>query len=828
MHQRRWSATPSQRSHPQLHSSQAGTSLRKSLDSLHITKAYESQMLGFESPVFAHPHITTSRSDDRLKQVPIFYEDFESLVEELCNIASGLGDQLGDQGRTLRRLTEVQNTYAAQKADLANYLQYSKDAAIPTSINPGLPHGAATAEWARVSHHRTPSHTASDPHPPPHRTLKPSGGTQESLRSRRGSTQPSLPRSPTANSEIADETGKRIASLLRELCQCGLVLRDALLDLAPSQVASTIQRGLANVGLVLGTKKKKVKGAFEDLMGAWQSFAMALTLALAQDSSGKTRQVSNNIQKLALATGAPDWEDLTVDDGKSLFLQAEKYLNGFGVTKSPEQAYKRYHASAKCGLPEAMNMMGHLCENGIGCARDVGAAVRWYKEAASHNLADAMNNIGRILENGTGVPQDLVQAGEWYLRSAERGNTEGMTNIGYMLENGIGRDANPSLSIEWYQMAASQGNARAQNALGSCYYRGKGIAQDHGEAVAWFRRAVEQGNPQAQNNLGICYEEGLGVAKDIVMAKALYKAASEQKHASGTNNLGFVLMLEGQWWEAFRCFCMAWALGSADAAYNLGVMHEMGCKDVNGAPIIRQDIDIALRWYREGAGKDSTKSRVRLASLLINQHAHLTPALPRKKALREALKHLRVAAAAGSPDAQTLLGELLETGAVGPVSADNTADDDVELRSDEEDGEVDGAGAAEAVRWYQKAAKTGHAGSLYHLAACVEAGVGGVKQDFQKAIKLYEEAQKKGSPEAKARLDMLRSMTDLSSPLGSSATLSASSPSLLSPKHAQTGSKDSLTHRRTGRSLSPASRGEKWQNGGEGGVGRMVGIDDEF
>ncbi|KAJ3095641.1 hypothetical protein HDU97_006748 [Phlyctochytrium planicorne] len=516
---------------------------------------------------------------------------------------------------------------------------------------------------------------------------------------------------------------------------------------------------------------------------------ISLTLSLAQESSGKSKTVSSNIQKLAVATGAPDWEGksplpilplplpnpyLTIDDGKTLFIQGEKYLLGLGVPKSPDLAFKRYLASSKCGQPDAMNMLGHLHENGLGCPKDVGAAIRWYKEAATLGNSTSMANLGRILEEGIGVPIDHVQAGEWYLRAAERGNLDGMVNIGYLLENGIGRDASPTLASEWYRMAATQSHPRAQNALGSCYYRGRGVDQDYNEAVFWFKRAVEQGYAQAQNNLGICYEEGLGVAKDVVMAKALYKAASESKHASGTNNYGFLLMMEEKWFEAFKYFNVAWSLGSADAAYNLGSMYESGCEDSTG-PIIKPDLDIAFRWHREGAMRDSPKSQVRFASLLLQHPGYPADTQLRLKYLKESETYLRRAAEGGSTDAQTLLGQMLE---IGITSEGESPDPE------------------QAVQWYKRAAERGHAGSLFHLAACVEGGVGGVRQDHEKAVKLYEEAKKKGSQEAKTRLDDLRSLTDLTSNSNLKSTSNSNQRPLSSTPNLTTTSSGQKRHQR--------------------------------
>lgn len=477
------------------------------------------------------------------------------------------------------------------------------------------------------------------------------------------------------------------------------------------------------------SKKKKLNNFSDDMQAAWQSLMLYLTMSIASSSSGTAKTVSANLHKLAVASGAPDWEDLTLDDGKSLFLRGEKYVMGLGVPKSYDIAFKSYLAAAKCGNSDSMNMLGVMYETGMGIEKDMSASIKWFKEAAKNNCTEAMNNLGRICESGKGLPQDMPLASTWYLKAAERGNVDAMTNLGFMLENGIGQDPNPSLALEWYRMSAIQGYARGQNSFGSCYYRGAGIDQDYGEAVIWYKKASDQGNAHAQNNLGICYEEGLGVAKDIAMAKTLYKSASDSKHPSGTNNLGYMLLLEGNWVEALKLFHLAWSLGSADAAFNIGTLYENGCSDSHG-PILDKNIDMAIRWYQEAAGMDSVKAQVRLGTLFS------TVSMSKYHDPDSAITYLRRASISGSADAKSLLGQILALG----LGGDGTPNPE------------------EAVELYRSGAEQGHASSLFHLAACYEMGHG-VNRDFQKATRMFEEADRLGSEEAKNRLELLKQIS---------------------------------------------------------------------
>ena len=86
------------------------------------------------------------------------------------------------------------------------------------------------------------------------------------------------------------------------------------------------------------------------------------------------------------------------------------------------------------------------------------------------------------------------------------------------------------------------------------------------------------------------------------MAKTLYRAAADAQHPSGTNNLAYMHLLEGNYTEAIKGFHLAWALGSADAAFNIGNVFETGCADTDGS-VIEPSTAMAVAWYRDAAEK---------------------------------------------------------------------------------------------------------------------------------------------------------------------------------------------------------------------------------
>ncbi|KAJ3009787.1 hypothetical protein HKX48_007743 [Thoreauomyces humboldtii] len=511
-------------------------------------------------------------------------------------------------------------------------------------------------------------------------------------------------------------------------------------------------------------KKKKIWSLFADVERTWRDLMIQLTFAVARDSSDAATTASGNVAKLAVATGAPDWQDLTIDDAAKLFIQGDKYLLGFGVTRSYDIAYKRYlvsgmrgsqtasslalanptsilKAAAKLGSVEATNMLGVMFENGLGRAPDMAAAIRWYQDSANRSHAESLSHMARIHLLGKGVPTDPATAQSLFLLAAQQNHLPSMVSLGSLLE-----PTHPTEAIHWYTLAASQDFAKGQNALGSCYYRGVGVERNHGEAVTWLRKAAEQGDANALNNLGICYEEGLGVARDLGVAKGWYKLAAEQRHGSGVNNWGFLCLVEKNYAEAIQHFHLAMALDSVDAAYNLGTLYETGCHDVEGV-VLNRDLDVAMRYYKQAAKKNYTKALLRLSTI------HTT-SLPPHQSFPLARHYLLIAAEPpsdpssttpspaqqgsqdGSADAQNMLGEMTELGLGGP-----------------EDG-PDHAGAA---KWYRRAMRQGHPRAICNLAALYEGGLG-VGVDVEKALRLYKEAEQRGSKDAKARYDALNEL----------------------------------------------------------------------
>lgn len=180
---------------------------------------------------------------------------------------------------------------------------------------------------------------------------------------------------------------------------------------------------------------------------------------------------SDELLKIAIA--AKDLKDEIVwwikaaeaGHAEAQFELAERYSNGTGVDKNPEEAVKWYLKSAEQGYAKAQNVLGNCYNNGFGVEQNYELAVKWYLEAAKQGEAVAQNSLGILYWNGKGIEQSYEEANSWFLKAAEQGYEWAQRNIGFSYQEGKGIEKNKDKAIEWFQKAIEQGNADAKKLL---------------------------------------------------------------------------------------------------------------------------------------------------------------------------------------------------------------------------------------------------------------------------------------------------------------------------------------------------------------------------
>jgi TPR repeat protein len=176
----------------------------------------------------------------------------------------------------------------------------------------------------------------------------------------------------------------------------------------------------------------------------------------------------------------------------------------------------------------------------------------------------------------------------------------------------------------------------------------------------------------------------------------------------------------------------------------------------------------AIAWYRRAIAGGSGEALHALGIL----YRYDDTVAPAEKAeaddlLRRAARHFEAAAEAGDARAQCRFGEMLVRGhgvepdrkrgldwwrKGGPTAGTGWQ---VALGSnllwDEESGQGE---PAEAIEWFERAAKAGHRGAAYFLGATYATG-DEITKDYDKAVHWYQEAALLGDAEAKYNLGIM-------------------------------------------------------------------------
>lgn len=192
---------------------------------------------------------------------------------------------------------------------------------------------------------------------------------------------------------------------------------------------------------------------------------------------------------------------------------------------------------AQAGDVNAQRNLGAMYLQGYGVSRDPAQAFTWFKKAADAGSRDGAYQLALMYEAGRGVPRDATQSTAWYKKAALLGDVDSQVKVGMAYENGTGVDVNMDQAVLWYSKAADQGSPWAQNRLGWLYGMGKGVNRDDAQAMKFFRAAADQGDPQAEFNVGFMYANGRGVPQDDSVAVSWFRKAAAQGWADAKKEL---------------------------------------------------------------------------------------------------------------------------------------------------------------------------------------------------------------------------------------------------------------------------------------------------
>lgn len=291
-------------------------------------------------------------------------------------------------------------------------------------------------------------------------------------------------------------------------------------------------------------------------------------------------------------------------------------------------------------------------------------------------------------------------------------------------------------------------NAQIQFQIGLLYEEGIGFPQNSVFARYWFEKAAEQNNADALFYLGSYYIDGNGVDKDENKGLELYQQAASHGAGNAMNNLGLRAKQEGRIEDAVSLYQQAISAGSEFAILNLGGLYQMTGDYDKSEQVLISALDKDDLIKAEGLNKLGnlySDHGFRKYSLAKAEEYYLKSiALNNDAALNNigmlyidmdkysgAYAYIKLAADRNLPGAVNNLGSLYRYG--------------YGVKQD----------YAKALSLFQRAAELGSSSGLYNIASMYEKGEG-VKQNDNKAIEYYEKALATGHYPAQKKIDLLK------------------------------------------------------------------------
>lgn len=215
------------------------------------------------------------------------------------------------------------------------------------------------------------------------------------------------------------------------------------------------------------------------------------------------------------------------------------------------------------------------------------------------------------------------------------------------------------VAAEWCAKAAQHGFLPAQLRLGQMYYDGAGVPKDDREGLIWISRAAEGGDPDAQFSLATIFKDGIGVESDDARSLTWMRRAVQGENPNARVGLAYRFAVgygvQRDEAEAARLLCSGWRTEEeceqhATATIAAAQFDRAQTLEAGDGFQQREDANAAFALFARSAELGDVRSQLRLA------RAYATGNLIAEDQ-NKATAWLRAAAAQGSDEAQTALGQ---------------------------------------------------------------------------------------------------------------------------------------------------------------------------
>ena len=231
---------------------------------------------------------------------------------------------------------------------------------------------------------------------------------------------------------------------------------------------------------------------------------------------------------------------------ESQYTMGVVFLEGRGVEKNYDEAFRWFEAAAEQGHAEAVYEMAIMNLKGLGRRKDPKEALALLTQAANQGLVKAQHKAGLLYFQGLGTEKDYMKALALLTQAAEQGYVQAQYKAGIILLRGRGGlPQNFKEGIRLLHLAADQGHTPAQYELGYVYFEGRGAGQDLQKAADLFWAGEQSGGKSERilQRLHAASNRGDSAAKKILETlsekrKALKRAGGAAVSACKSGILG--------------------------------------------------------------------------------------------------------------------------------------------------------------------------------------------------------------------------------------------------------------------------------------------------
>ncbi|MCS6760334.1 MAG: sel1 repeat family protein, partial [Candidatus Devosia euplotis] len=292
---------------------------------------------------------------------------------------------------------------------------------------------------------------------------------------------------------------------------------------------------------------------------------------------------------------------------------AEMHLKGLGVPQSHEEAQRWFFQASQKNDEESQYQLGLLLLSGLGGQMSVETAKTWFERSADAGHPGSQLELGRLFIEGRHVEQD-VQAGLKFVRqSAEQGYPPGMHTLATFYESGGIVEENPVQAKAYFVRAAESGFGPSLVWLAEWHEQQS--PPEYAKAARFYKQAADQGVADGYFGIARLHLERLLHASNSSEGLRNLRKAVSLNHPAAHYRIGLMYgngRLSGGSVRALEHFQHSANLGFPPAMFELALAY------YQGAPPLRPNQPMAVRWWKKAAALGHLESQYAFAVALLN------------------------------------------------------------------------------------------------------------------------------------------------------------------------------------------------------------------